>query len=76
MKLRKLANNFHVVETSLYDLYFSYETLIGFTINQMGYTVKSKNIWSITTAKHLKNIPGTTIPNDEFNDDVKRFLTL
>ena len=55
MKLQKLASNFScLVVNDDKEFYFSYETIIGFKIGRL--QVKSKNIWSQTTGKHLNQL--------------------
>lgn len=61
----------HCVElgTAL-TVWFSYSTVIAFAVPGMG-RIKSENVWSRTTGKHLNSIYAKeTLPNDEF---VKRF---
>ena len=67
MKLKKLDNNYHVLQFDrpvsytdgkLQQVYFSYETPIAYSVNggngkEYGHVVKCKNIWSSTTGKHL-----------------------
>ena len=52
------------------SVWFSYSTVIAFAVPGLG-RIKSQNIWSRTTGKHLNSIVAReTLPNDEF---VKRF---
>lgn len=52
------------------SVWFSYSTVIAFAVPGLG-RIKSENVWSRTTGKHLNSIYAKeTLPNDEF---VKRF---
>ena len=71
------AKNFNKVEIGDLELYFSYETCIGFRTSKTGLVV-SKNIWGSTTGKHLNWIDGGSkegrIPNDEFEKQLNELL--
>lgn len=55
-------------------LWFSYETVVAFAVDGEG-TFKSKNIWSQTTAKHLKSIPAReTLEHSEFEAKLDALL--
>lgn len=71
MRLRQLANNFHVMESNTKDIYFSYETPIAFRLQGLGLIV-CKNIWSSTTGKHLNMIE----PNHNKRIDYEKFQEL
>ncbi len=68
--LKEIAPNFHSIQFTksnldMYEatiLYFSYETLVGFTKNGETYCIE--NNWGTTTGKHLNYIQ---------NDKKKRF---
>lgn len=81
--IHKRGNNYHVLQFNrpvnyedgkLQQVYFSYETPIGFSVNggngkEYGHVVKCKNIWSSTTGKHLNmtgNDTSTVLENSEF----------
>lgn len=59
------------------DVYFSYSTVVAFRDNEHG-VVKCKNIWSLTTGKHLRLIPGgwtySEVPRHEFSEMFIRSL--
>lgn len=48
---------------------FSYTTIVAFRAptNPSASWVKSRNVWSQTTGRHLNQLPGTVIDHDEFN---------
>lgn len=56
MKLKKEMNNMHSLKTERAELFFSYETLVGFRTE--GKTVVIQNQWGSTTGKHLNHIDG------------------
>lgn len=58
MQLENIQNNFHVLKTSKYYVYFSYETPIAFIMFEDGRSsiYVSRNEWSRTTGKHLNII--------------------
>ena len=62
--LHKLANNFHKVEINNIKFWFSYDTCIAFEVDNK--TIISENVWSKTTAKHINQIYGSIITNEEF----------
>jgi len=55
----------HYVQVGPLQFAFSYSTIVAFD-NGDGW-VKSENVWSRTTGKHLAKILGKRIPNDEFD---------
>lgn len=64
MKLENIQNNFHVLKTSKYCVYFSYETPIAFIMFEDGRSsiYVSRNEWSRTTGKHLNIIKRDVAP--------------
>ena len=56
--------NFTKVVVGKNEFYFSYETCVAFSDGHQ--TVKSKNVWSNTTGRHLNSLMGDTVPHDEF----------
>lgn len=54
VKLRNIKPNFTEVLIGNVTLFFSYETIIGFT--SKGELKVSENVWSNTTGKHLNQI--------------------
>ena len=71
------AKNFNKVEIGDLELYFSYETCVGFRTSKTGLVV-SENIWGSTTGKHLNWLDGgrkdCRIPNGEFKKQLKELL--
>ena len=61
------TRNFHQVTLGKLTLFFSYETVVGFSTPKTGLCV-SENIWGTTTGKHLNIISDKTqrIPREEF----------
>lgn len=60
MKLRKIMNNFYVLEQRHQNVYFSYETPIAYQSSMR--SVVRNNDWGPTTGKHInwcKNHFGT-----------------
>lgn len=58
------------------DLYFSYETLVAFSSDRVGFWI-SENVWSMTTGRHLNEIhPDHKIrsPNNLFENKVAEML--
>ena len=83
--LKEIAPNFHYISFSKSDLgtnektilYFSYETLIGFTHNGETYCIE--NEFSKTTAKHIKYVEEDKekrLSGLEFRKAVKKFLNI
>lgn len=62
----------HYVTVGPFDFAFSYSTIVAFR-DDTGW-VKSENVWSATTGKHLNEIPGERIKNDEFERRLKELL--
>jgi len=54
-------------------LWFSYETVVAYAVNGEG-TFKSKNIWSQTTAKHLKSIPAHELDYHVFEAQLEALM--
>ena len=71
------AKNFNMVEIGDLELYFSYETCVGFRTSKTGLVV-SENIWGSTTGKHLNWLDGgrkeCRVPNGEFEKQLKELL--
>lgn len=71
------AKNYNMVEIGDLELYFSYETCVGFRTRKEGLVV-SENIWGTTTGKHLNWLDGgrkqCRTPNDEFEKQLKELL--
>lgn len=61
------AVNFHKVSIGDVELYFSYETIVGFYTMGSGFVV-SENVWSNTTGKHLTKLceKKSRIPHADF----------
>lgn len=60
--------NFTVVEIGPIELYFSYETVVGYRTEEEG-VVLSENVWGVTTGKHLNFIDShkpSRLPHDQF----------
>lgn len=55
-------------------LYFSYETVIAFSVSGEG-TFKSENVWSRTTQRHLNDIYGHTLAHDEFEKRLGKLMS-
>ena len=74
IKHRTVCPNFYVVEVSGNSLYFSYDTLVGFTVKGESYV--SENVWSKTTEKHLNlfSIKESRIPYAEFEKQAQKLL--
>lgn len=49
------------VQVGPFDFAFSYSTIVAF--NPGTGWEKSENVWSVTTGKHLNEIPGKQIPS-------------
>jgi hypothetical protein len=60
------------VTVGAYQFAFSYETIVGF--NDGSGWVKSENVWSKTTAKHLNEIPARGVKHEEFKELLSDFL--
>ena len=71
------ARNFNCVEVGNLELYFSYETIVGFRAPKLGLVV-SQNIWSSTTGKHLNWLDGgrkqCRTPHEEFEKMLQELL--
>jgi len=71
------AKNYNMVEIGDLELYFSYETCVGFRTSKTGLVV-SENIWGSTTGKHLNWLDGgrkdCRISNSEFKKQLKELL--
>lgn len=64
-------DNFTRVSIGDLDVYFSYETPVALAYPAVG-RVKSKNIWSRTTARHLNSITGAReVSNEAFNHQLE-----
>lgn len=62
------------VEVGVLELAFSYTTVIAYR-ESWGPWIKSENVWSKTTGKHLNEIPGTErTPRAEFVDGLSEVL--
>lgn len=70
MKLEKIFPNLHIFQHKGRELFFSYETLIAFSIENN--TIVSENVWTRTTGKHINwiktNRNATQVSNGEFLD--------
>lgn len=51
----RTTKNFYYIETHGFQLWFSYKTLIAYRVNPAPISplVISRNVWSVTTARHL-----------------------
>ena len=67
------AKNFNKVEIGDLEIYFSYETCVGFRTSKTGLVV-SENIWGITTGKHLNWLDGGRKQHRISNDDFEKQL--
>ena len=71
------AKNYNMVEIGYLEIYFSYETCVGFRTSKTGLVV-SENIWGSTTGKHLNWLDGgrkeSRVPIDEFEKQLKELL--
>ena len=59
------------------ELYYSYETIIGYRTNGGG-LVLTKNVWGTTTGKHLNWLDrdkSKRIPYDDFKNRLKSILS-
>lgn len=54
-------------------IWFSYETPVAFAISGEG-TFKSENIWSRATQRHLDDIPGHELTQEEFTKRLARLM--
>lgn len=73
IKLMNTGSNQQTVTINDLDIFFSYETPIGFRHNYE--VVVSENIWSRTTAKHLTALPCAKedrIPNKDFMEQLNK----
>jgi hypothetical protein len=62
MKLTKISNSCHSVESEGVEVFFSYQTAIGLRNHNTGFTARVANTWGPTTGKHfgqcgIKNAP-------------------
>ena len=61
-----------------FTYYFSYDTLVGFkhtfTNDCAGGAIVRKNIWGVTTAKHLRSIDGGSAEAEFERLDEKQFI--
>lgn len=77
VKLIKISNNSSSVEIGKLELYFSYETVVGFRHPSTGLVV-SENVWSRATGKHLNDIDGgrkqCRTPYKEFQEELKELM--
>lgn len=74
IRLKQVASNVTLVTLGDIDLLFSYETIVAFRTYDTGW-VRSENVWSRTTGKHLgQHVPASalTIHHDQFTDMVNR----
>jgi hypothetical protein len=66
----------HYVQVGPLEFAFSYSTIVAF--NAGNGWVKSQNVWSMTTGKHLNEIPGKRIEHEKFqfrlNNVLGRFV--
>lgn len=70
-------------ETTLYigelTIWFSYSTIVGFAYPGRGRVV-SKNVWSVTTGKHLTHIDGgdkdSRLEHEEFKRQLREVLDM
>lgn len=71
------ARNFNEVSIGNVDLYFSYETVVGFRAPGYGLVV-CENVWSTTTGKHLNWLDGgqkhSRTPYYEFEKKLEEVL--
>lgn len=74
IKHKTICPNCNVVEFEGKELYFSYETLVGFKV--CGKMYVSENVWSKTTGKHLNMLVNkeSRIPHAEFKKYVEEFF--
>ena len=73
IRLIKLDNNFHKIIIDSLTIWFSYETPVAFCHDD-GILAISKNIWSVTTGRHLNSInddKSIRIGNTEFMELLK-----
>jgi hypothetical protein len=71
VSIERPMNNLTIVTIgSDLEFAFSYETVVAFRAptNPGGSWVKSENVWSQTTGKHLNYLPGERIPWGDFED--------
>ena len=70
ISLEQIRPNLVVVTVGGKELAFSYQTVVAFS-DGAGW-VKSENIWSVTTGRHLNALPGRErIPHDEFTRQLR-----
>lgn len=65
------------IDMGIFELYYSYQTIVAFYDPQFGGIVCSENVWSNTTAKHLKVIQPDKkkrVKNSEFNLLLEKML--
>ena len=75
IKLNKVMNNCYRVTLGNLELYFSYETIIGFHSPSTG-TILCENIWGTTTGKHLNAFGDKSlrIPIKEFEKKLEEVM--
>jgi hypothetical protein len=75
IKLKQLKSNFTMVQVNHVQLFFSYETVIGFYTDKEGYVV-SENLWGTTTGKHLNQVADKKyrIPRKDFMSKLSEVL--
>ena len=78
IRLTKEANNLHRLELDDITIWFSYETPIAFQVDNSPHEdilIITKNIWSMTTGKHLNIIDpdkGKRIEHSDFMKSLSR----
>ena len=75
IKLNKIMNNCHKVTLNNIELYFSYETIVGFYSPSTG-IILCENIWGTTTGKHLNAFGDKylRIPKKEFEKKLEEVM--